>query len=1081
MDATFLEEGQEQRRESLLELDPEQRNRQEEAWKQLAQAVSDDEEDVYENDESEGSDDEPLGWDLDASDDEDGDDGTRGLGTKIKNMFRRERKPTADTFEDAGAVDQAAGQAAGGAAGQATPPPGQNPVSDAASGSDKKGKKDQGNRNNRPAAGQDIPLPKVLGPCLRFVGYEPSSRLYTASCLVVTQDSAGFSWPVLSYWDPTHDTAETTVPAEMLDSYGGYTFWRFNIYVVASEEQRSMEYHVSCIEAKGFQFYVAGAYEKWNWGFYSCNGFHDPVVEKKFGGIQPLWHDVAKIHTTKTKMHVMVGGGDQLYNDNVWELSSLKAWTDIKKPAERLTKPFTPEMETEVSTRYFENYMRHWDQHMFAETMSIIPQVMMWDDHDIFDGWGSYPPELQECSVFQGVFKFAQKFYLLFQQHTTEERVKSEQCFFGEAGWSWLGHFGATTGRKQIVRPATWDMAKSKLNALPPSVRHVVVVATVPVIYPKVKIMESTIEYLAKKGKMQKMIQKMLQKSGLAGGFYSQFGEPEIWDDLLDHWGADVHHEEKLAMVTMLQDLSKSKGIRVSFLSGDVHVAAAAKFESRDKKLDPAADHRLMYQVISSAIGNEPPPASVVRVLNMSAKKTNLNKDTRELPVNLYSKRRMMIKGARNWCLVTETDNTGTASLNFHIRVEGMGENNGKIHVYDLPVIPLGQPRVAIPGAPATTTAAGMPPGAMAPMGAGAAAAAAYVGYASHSADPTFPHAGTASYLHPPPVAQAGGGTFYPSFTSAQGDSAPVSWGSFATSANSGPPLHSFGPPGSMGGFGAPTSSEGFGAPGSAAYAAGGMPPAAHPPHHHGPGGLPPVHPQPVPLTQSASLNSGQYAQQQAWQQPQGGAGYGPNSAPQTPSGYGPPSPGGGLQSPGAHGGCGPISVPQTFSGYGQTSPGGGFHPPGAQGGYGAHPPTGFQPPPVQGSPYGGAGQPPQQTQQAPPPTGFQPPPAQGGAYGGGGHPPQQTQQAPTGFGAPPPGGQYMQAQPYPQMQMNQAGSGMWPSMQSYSQQPHQQQQGQPYSPQPGAAPQAYPQQQQQGQPYLPQAGQHPPQGGYQY
>ena len=29
-----------------------------------------------------------------------------------------------------------------------------------------------------------------------------------------------------------------------------------------------------------------------------------------------------------------------------------------------------------------------------------MPTVMMWDDHDIFDGWGSYSPEMQRspCS-----------------------------------------------------------------------------------------------------------------------------------------------------------------------------------------------------------------------------------------------------------------------------------------------------------------------------------------------------------------------------------------------------------------------------------------------------------------------------------------------------------------------------------------------------------------------------------------------------------------------------------------------------------------------------------------------------------
>ncbi len=30
---------------------------------------------------------------------------------------------------------------------------------------------------------------------------------------------------------------------------------------------------------------------------------------------------------------------------------------------------------------------------------------MTWDDHDIFDGWGSYPPVMQNCEVFQAVWR----------------------------------------------------------------------------------------------------------------------------------------------------------------------------------------------------------------------------------------------------------------------------------------------------------------------------------------------------------------------------------------------------------------------------------------------------------------------------------------------------------------------------------------------------------------------------------------------------------------------------------------------------------------------------------------------------
>ena len=39
-------------------------------------------------------------------------------------------------------------------------------------------------------------------------------------------------------------------------------------------------------------------------------------------------------------------------------------------------------------------------------------------------------------------------------------------------------------------------MAQQRLAALPSTVRHVIVVATVPVIYPKIKVVEAAINFL---------------------------------------------------------------------------------------------------------------------------------------------------------------------------------------------------------------------------------------------------------------------------------------------------------------------------------------------------------------------------------------------------------------------------------------------------------------------------------------------------------------------------------------------------------------------------------------------------------
>jgi hypothetical protein len=189
-------------------------------------------------------------------------------------------------------------------------------------------------------------------------------------------------------------------------------------------------------------------------------------------------------------------------------------------------------------------FCTHTLSNLFHQAYNLYPlvkQAMIWDDHDIFDGWGSYPMELQFCPVFQGIFFFARKFFCLFQQHTTPEKIydhnqvriygphhqhhqdlkdskksppsimtthlSRRKQVFGEFGWNWLGCLGSSTAvlmldtrtersRDQCVRPGSWAMVQQRIAALPSTVKHLVVVASVPVVYPQVKIVESSLKFL---------------------------------------------------------------------------------------------------------------------------------------------------------------------------------------------------------------------------------------------------------------------------------------------------------------------------------------------------------------------------------------------------------------------------------------------------------------------------------------------------------------------------------------------------------------------------------------------------------
>lgn len=45
--------------------------------------------------------------------------------------------------------------------------------------------------------------------------------------------------------------------------------------------------------------------------------------------------------------------------------------------------------------------------------------VNIYDDHDIIDGFGSYPHQFMKCAVFSNLGKAAFKYYLLFQHQST--------------------------------------------------------------------------------------------------------------------------------------------------------------------------------------------------------------------------------------------------------------------------------------------------------------------------------------------------------------------------------------------------------------------------------------------------------------------------------------------------------------------------------------------------------------------------------------------------------------------------------------------------------------------------------------
>ncbi|AEO69973.1 uncharacterized protein THITE_2120744 [Thermothielavioides terrestris NRRL 8126] len=292
----------------------------------------------------------------------------------------------------------------------------------------------------------------------------------------------------------------------------GYTFWKFNIEIELREKQQRIAYRINRGPSTGF--WVPAKGQSMNIMFYSCNGFSLSVQPDDFSGPDPMWRDVLNTHQSQP-FHVMIGGGDQIYNDRCMQDTVLfKDWLMIKNPLHKHNAPFTPAMQDELERFYLERYAMWFSQGLFAMANSQIPMVNMYDDHDIIDGFGSYPHHFMNSPVFSGLGNVAFKYYMLFQhQSTVDETEKTEPSwilgdkpgpYITERSRSLFMFLGAKVAllavdartertRDEVVREDTWkkimDRCYDEIDK--GKVEHLLVVLGVPIAYPRLVWLEN--------------------------------------------------------------------------------------------------------------------------------------------------------------------------------------------------------------------------------------------------------------------------------------------------------------------------------------------------------------------------------------------------------------------------------------------------------------------------------------------------------------------------------------------------------------------------------------------------------------
>lgn len=553
----------------------------------------------------------------------------------------------------------------------------------------------------------------TLGPVLSFRGISPKGLWRVTALIGIAK---GAEAPKLQI-----EGRDCGAPVVLL-KLSEETLLRYDLTCAMQTNERKVEFGL--IGQKiSWNFTIPGKGYAPRMAYVSCNGFSDPSGMRKL--VRPanavwsdllcnhdrrlrppgylldkeqLWHEERTHDEGLQRFHLLLMGGDQIYCDSIWEdIKALKDWVALSRP-EQLSFKVTKTLEKEIESYYFGLYSRRWLPKSrrdwgqktpnldAADALARIPTIMMWDDHDIFDGWGSYSTAMQGCELFQVMFRHARRaFWVLQMQHVladlpdltpaSRRNVSPQDPYYqpldwaghqrkdalalplldAQPGFTSAYHLGPVSlvaadlrterSRTQVMGPSTWGAFQAWLKTLPggkathsdTKCQHLIFLSSVPVAHPKLSLVE-----------------------GLLDTFGQDHVQDSNADDLKDHWSHDDHEGERKRLLETLAQVAEKQMLRVSIASGDVHVAAWGIAYRRD--VSSASNWAQIQQFTSSAVVHPSLVGVAERLflymLNNAAAKAQAIDVQLSVEMMLFPGYNRYVMPARNW-LAFELDAGG--------------------------------------------------------------------------------------------------------------------------------------------------------------------------------------------------------------------------------------------------------------------------------------------------------------------------------------------------------------------------------------------------------------------------------------
>lgn len=375
-------------------------------------------------------------------------------------------------------------------------------------------------------------------------------------------------------------------------------------------------------------------------GFVSCGGCEDEESIEAAGlRRNAMWARLLGRHRA-SPVHLLLMGGDQVYADGLWErVPALRSLSEAKL-MKRLGLSAGPDLALQLDAWYLATYLHAWTQAEPAALQSGVAALCMWDDHDIIDGWGSHPPELLESPAYQAIYEAARRAFRLFQIGMGDDDPADTLLADGPPSFSqalMLNGVGVLAPDLRSERTEDRVLSPQTLAALPEwlerfaSCRHLLLMSSVPLIFPGFGLAERFLNLLP--------------------------GRQAMEDDLRDQWRSPAHREEWLRVLRMIADFARRSSVRVTILSGEVHLAAHGLLSAPGLRI---------RQLVSSGIVHPPPEGFGVSVMERLAGRRESLFDRLTLSMEPMDADGNRLLAKRNYLTLTGLDN-GDLLAEWHI------------------------------------------------------------------------------------------------------------------------------------------------------------------------------------------------------------------------------------------------------------------------------------------------------------------------------------------------------------------------------------------------------------------------------